>query len=188
MSTHKQAELKTLHFPNPGEIPHLFAEAWNNRDAASIAGLFRENAEFVNVVGLWWHNRHDIYKAHDYGLRTIFPDSDLKVGRVKVTELNENAAVVHARMTLDGQSSHGSVNQPDKRQNIFSFVVTKTDQGWICVSAHNTDVVPGKETNIVDEEGNISSADYRQKSGASPHSSPLPAGDRLNTFQGDDCV
>ena len=120
-----------------------------------------ESAEFVNVVGLWWHTRDDIYKAHDYGLRTIFPNSHLRVGRVKVTELNENAAVVHARMTLEGQSAQGNVNQPGKRQNIFSFVVIKTGQGWICVSAHNTDVVPGKETNIVDEQGNISAADYR---------------------------
>ena len=162
MSAEEQSDpFKTRYFTNPGELPNLFAEAWNKRDAASIAGLFRENAEFINVVGLWWHNRHDIFTAHDYGLRKIFPDSHLEVGRVKVTRLGEDAAVIHARMSLEGQSPHGNINQPGKRRNIFSFVVTKTEKGWICVSAHNTDIVPGKETNVIDAEGNLRPADYR---------------------------
>ena len=37
---------------SPEHIVHGFAEAWNRRDAAALAALFAEDADFVNVVGL----------------------------------------------------------------------------------------------------------------------------------------
>jgi len=64
---------------SPEEVPKRFAEGWNERDADKIATIFDEDAEFVNVVGIWWHNREQIRKAHDYGLRVIFNESTLKI-------------------------------------------------------------------------------------------------------------
>ncbi|MEL7001578.1 MAG: SgcJ/EcaC family oxidoreductase [Bacteroidota bacterium] len=146
----------------PEDIPRLFAEAWNKRDADNIASLFIEDAEFVNVVGLWWHNREDIRKAHDYGLKTIFSESVIEVRRIKVRMLNDSIAIVHARMRLSGQTAHDGVTAPGVRMNIFSFVVQKAMDGWVCISAHNTDIVPGAETNIVDAGGKIKPTDYRR--------------------------
>lgn len=146
----------------PEEIPALFAEAWMQRDAEKLASLFAEDAEFVNVVGLWWHTRKDIKKAHAYGFKHIFGDSDIRLMETKVKELSEDIAVVHARMRLKNQTRKGEVETPSLRQNIFSFVVQKQDDHWLCVSAHNTDIVPGAETNIIDEEGNFKSVNYRK--------------------------
>jgi uncharacterized protein (TIGR02246 family) len=144
---------------SPEEIPARFAEAWNERDADKIAALFDEDADFVNVVGIWWNNREDIRRAHDYGLRVIFNNSDLKVTKTRVKYLSDSVATVHARMRLKGQTpKHGS--NPEMRFNIFTFVVHKTERGWSCSAAQNTDIVPGKETNLV-EEGQIKAVDYR---------------------------
>lgn len=76
--------------------------------------------------------------------------------------LTEDIALVHAKMRLTGQSENADVKQPGRRQNIFSFVMNREKGGWICVSAHNTDVVPGSETNIINEEGNFRSVSYRK--------------------------
>ena len=150
----------------PEDIPRLFAEAWNRNDARALADLFAEDAEFVNVVGIWWHNRDAIFKAHDYGLKVIFSESTVKVTKTVVRYVGEckTAAVVHARMKLSGQTSHAGVENPHFRQNVFSFVAEKLtgDSGWICVSAHNTDIVPSQETNIIDEQGRFRSVDYRK--------------------------
>ncbi len=146
---------------DPARIPYLFAEAWNEHDAASIAALFVDDADFVNVVGIWWEDRSAIERAHAYGLDTIFGDSHLRVGRVKVRRLGEDVSVIHARMYLTGQTPIGDVQAPARRSNIFSFVAHRTKDGWRCVSAHNTDVSPGAETNVVDEEGRLHPADYR---------------------------
>tara|TARA_R100000908_G_scaffold50441_1_gene25751 strand:- start:118625 stop:119095 length:471 start_codon:yes stop_codon:yes gene_type:complete len=146
----------------PEDIPQLFKEAWMKRDAEMLASLFTEDAEFVNVVGLWWHNREDIREAHAYGFDKIFGDSDLAIREVKVKNLSGEIAVVHARMRLKGQTKKGDVEVPSIRQNIFSFVVQKFGEDWKCVSAHNTDIVPGAETNMIDKEGNFKSVNYRK--------------------------
>ncbi len=150
------------YLPTPEDLPERWVEAWNNRDAIALANLFADDAEFVNVVGLWWHNRFDIWKAHDYGLKMIFNKSHLEVRKVTKKEVSSNVVVLHTRMKLTGQTSFGGIKKPADRMNIFSFVMNKENEGWVCVSAHNTDIIPGKETNIVDEKGKMSSVDYRK--------------------------
>lgn len=145
----------------PSAIPQAFADAWNARDPGALAALFDEDATFVNVVGLWWHDRASIREAHAYGLRVLFSDSSLRVGRRVVKDLAPGVALVQARMRLDGQSAVGGVRQPGVRHTVFSFVARETAAGWRCASAHNTDVVAGAETHVRDAEGRLLDADYR---------------------------
>jgi len=144
----------------PEEIPALFVEAWMNRDADFLASLFAEDAEFVNVVGLWWHNQEDIRKAHSYGFDKIFGDSNLRLMETSVKNLTDDIAVVHARMRLKNQTPSKNDEPTSIRQNMFSFVVKKLTDKWICESAHNTDIVPGADTNLVDENGMLKSVKY----------------------------
>lgn len=150
-----------LPIESPDQIPLQFVEAWNLRDASSIAELFAEDAEFVNVTGLWWHSREAIEKAHAYGLKVIFKDSTLSIRKLQVKSIHPEIAVVHARMQLVGQAATPGTSTPGVRQTLFSFVVQQTGAGWLCVSAHNTDIVPGMETHLVDEVGNMRAVDYR---------------------------
>ncbi|HET7564819.1 MAG TPA: SgcJ/EcaC family oxidoreductase [Gemmatimonadaceae bacterium] len=146
----------------PERIVTAFVQAWNQRDPDALASLFDADAEFVNVIGLWWHDREAIRKAHAYGLERIFNRSVLRAGAVRVKSLSEDVAVVHTRMHLEGQTSVEGIAQPQPRRTIFSFVVHRTADGWRCASAQNTDVVPGAETNVVDDEGRLRSVDYRR--------------------------
>lgn len=142
-------------------IAVLFAEAWALRDADKLASLFDEDAEFVNVTGLWWHDREAIRKAHAYGFERIFGASTLRVMTVKVKVLSEDVAVVHARIRLEGQSQAGQAVQPGVRNTLFSFVVHRRAGGWSCASAHNTDIVPHMETNLVAPDGTFKAVSYR---------------------------
>lgn len=147
----------------PGDIVQAWVEAWMDRDAETLASLFEDEAEFVNVTGLWWHDRDAIRKAHAYGLKHIFQDSTLALMQTSVKRLSDDVAVVHAKMRLTGQTPVAGIASPGERQTIFSFVVRRGEEGWRCVSAHNTDVVPGMETNVVDESGRLRSVDYRKE-------------------------
>lgn len=144
----------------PQDFPAAFAKAWQARDAGGIAALFDEDAEFVNVTGLWWHDRESIRRAHAYGLAHIFDQSTLRVGVVRVKYLSDKIAVVHARMTLSGQSATADIARPGTRTTVFSFVVRHTARGWSCASAQNTDVAPGMETNVIDADGRMRAVDY----------------------------
>ena len=131
--------------PAPEEMPRAFAAAWMARDAGALAALFAEDADFVNVVGIWWEDRAAIQTAHHYGLTTFFRDSRLNVGRVKLRPLAPGAAVVHARMILTGQRAVDDT-EAGPRHTILTFVMAERPEGWLCVAAQNTDIVPGRET------------------------------------------
>jgi|SRR5690625_717557 len=149
--------------PDPQSVATAFVEAWNRRDADQLASLFDQDAEFVNVVGLWWHNRASIRKAHAYGFEHIFSRSDLELLETRVRHLGDDVAVVHARMQLTGQSAVADSRRPGVRNNIFTFVVHRSSGGWRCAAAHNTDIVPGAETNLIDDSGRFKTANYRNK-------------------------
>ena len=143
----------------PEDIPRLFAEAWNARDANALASLFVEDADFVNVVGLWWHNRDDIERAHDYGLSTFFRKSEISARRVKVRRVNDEIAIVHTRWKLTGQIGKNAEALGD-RFAIMVFVARRTAEGWTVMAAHNTDIVPGAETHAA-KDGQIDAVNYQ---------------------------
>jgi len=115
----------------PEDVVVKFAAAWNHRDPDALAALFDDDAEFVNVTGLWWHTRDEIRSAHAYGLTRIFKDSRLRATDVRVKRLSEEIAVVHARMTLTGQTSVGEITAPRPRSNVMSWVVHQKPAGWV---------------------------------------------------------
>jgi uncharacterized protein (TIGR02246 family) len=142
----------------PEAFPAAFRDAWMARDGAAIGRLFAEDADFVNVVGIWWEDREAIARAHGYALGSFFAATRLTLGRVKVRHLGD-VAVVQARMRLTGQAApDGSAAGP--RTTILTFVLERRADGWIGVAAQNTDVVPGAETQLAGE-GGLSPADYR---------------------------
>lgn len=145
---------------SPADIPRLFVVAWNNRSAAAIASLFELDADFINVVGIHWTDQAAIEKAHDYGLKVIFKDSALHLGKVKVKQLADDIAVVHARMRLQGQRAVDG-RAAGTRQNLFIFVVRRHGDAWLCVSAQNTDIVLGAETHIRDANQHLVPISYR---------------------------
>jgi len=144
----------------PDEIPDLFAEAWNRRDAPALAALFASDADFVNVVGLWWRKRADIERAHAYGLNTFFRDSVLSPGRVAVRYLGDTVAVIHVRWRLTGQRDKDGTTLADRR-TVMVFVAARRQAGWIVVAAQNTDVVPGAETYRATDD-TFEAVDYRK--------------------------
>ena len=150
-------------FDRPERIAEIWAEAWLRRDPEKLASLFDEDAEFVNVTGRWWHDRTSIQEAHAYGFSQIFQESKLTLLHTRVKKLSDDVAVVHVRMKISGQTALAGTATPGVRHTIFSFVVHRSGKEWRCASAHNTDILPGMETNIVDEGGRLQSVNYRQE-------------------------
>ena len=144
---------------HPEDMPAAFRAAWMARDASMLANLFAEDADFVNVVGLWWGKREQIEEAHAYGFRRIFADSTLRVGRTQLRRMGD-VAVIHARFTLDGQRAPNG--QPlGVRRTVMTFVMSRREGGWLCVAAQNTDIHEGAETMTAEPDG-LTPHDYRE--------------------------
>jgi uncharacterized protein (TIGR02246 family) len=126
---------------SPDLIPARFAGAWNAHDIAALGRLFAEDADFVNVVGIWWRDRRAIEEAHAFAHRTFFRSTRLEIDEVAVKRLRPDLATVHGTWTLSGQAEpDGSIGQP--RRGILLFVASREDAGWLVRAAQNTDIVP----------------------------------------------
>jgi len=129
------------------------------RDASALAALFAADADFVNVVGIWWQDRAAIERAHGYALASFFARSVLTPGKIKVRSLGRDVAVVHCRFVLTGQTAPDGT-AAGRRSTILSFVLQRQSRAWLCVSAQNTDIVPGAETHLARGDS-LSPQDYR---------------------------
>ncbi|MBE9636570.1 YybH family protein [Salipiger mangrovisoli] len=143
----------------PEDFPAAFADAWARRDGAAIAALFAEDAEFVNVTGLWWTGRDAIARPHDYALKSFFAETTLRPGRVSVRQLGPQHAVVRCRFHMDGQRAPDGA-EAGPRQTILIFVLERGASGWQAVAAQNTEVMPGQETFLARD--GLSPTSYRR--------------------------
>src|SRR5690625_7786411 len=82
------------------------------------------------------------------------------MGTPRVRLVGTDAALVQSKWDLTGQVSPTGEPAAD-RQGIFTFVLEKRDDGWITVAAHNTDIVPGKQT-ILNSESGSTTLHYEQ--------------------------
>jgi uncharacterized protein (TIGR02246 family) len=139
----------------PEDFPRVFARVWNDRDAAALALLFDEDAEFVDVGGLCWHDRESIRKAHADQLARVFNKSTLTTSETKIKLLSPDVAVVHTRLTVSGDESAGTATPPGTRTTVASFVVHRAGERWRCACAHHTDVVPTAEPTVINRATDV---------------------------------
>ena len=127
---------------HPEDIPATFIEAWNRHDMAALAGLFAEDAHFVNVVGMWWTSRVEIEAAHAATHATMFKDSRLTGTLAALTPLTAEVVALHVTWKLEGQIEPDG-SRGGTRRGILLFVATGEPEGWRIRVAQNTDIVPG---------------------------------------------
>ncbi|TRC72165.1 SgcJ/EcaC family oxidoreductase [Mesorhizobium sp. WSM4307] len=126
----------------PEDIATAFADAWNRHDMDDFAALFSEEANFVNVVGMWWKNRAEIEGAHRATHETMFRDSRLEGFVSSVVGLAPGLASVHYAWTLTGAFAPDG-SPAGTRKGILLLVVKEEQSGWRIKVAQNTDIVPG---------------------------------------------
>jgi uncharacterized protein (TIGR02246 family) len=158
--------------PTPEELVERFAAAWSAGDAPAIGALFADDADFVNVVGLWWRRRADIEQAHAYGFERIFAGSTMRLLETRVRRMSADVAVVHGRWELAGQ--RGPEGSPGgRRRGVLVLVARRTPAGWEAVTAQNTDRLPGSETVLV-RDGRAAAVSYRRPETGAGEPPPAP--------------
>lgn len=133
----------------PLDVVTRFAKAWNDGDATAIGELFVEDADFVNVVGLWWTSRRSIRRALARGFEEWFAGSTFTVDKLSQRLLGSDGAVVLARWRIEGQRDPEGEPAPARRGVATVVLQQLADGTWLCVSWHNTDISPAADTNLV---------------------------------------
>lgn len=133
----------------PLDITSKFTKAWNAGDAKAISELFAEDADFVNVVGLWWTSRRSIRRALKRGFGEWFAGSTFTVEKLSQRLLGSDGAVIIARWRIEGQRDpEGEL--AEARRGLATVAMQQLDDGtWLCVSCHFTDIAPAADTNLM---------------------------------------
>ena len=125
------------------QVVRAFAHCWNRHDMNAFSLLFAPDAEFVNVVGLWWKGRNEIKKAHERTHATVFRNSRLAIADVSVRFPVESIAIARSHWTLEGHVSPEGARLPVRR-GILVSVLSRGPEGWSIIDAQNTDIIEGQ--------------------------------------------
>lgn len=133
----------------PLDIASRFSKAWDAGDAKAISELFAEDADFVNVVGLWWTSRRSIRRALKRGFAEWFAGSTFAVEKLSQRLLGSDAAVIIARWRIEGQRDpEGEVSEA--RRGLATVAMQQLEDGTcLCVNCHFIDIAPAADTNLM---------------------------------------
>jgi len=123
-------------------IVSAFAQAWNRHDMAAFADLFAADAEFVNVVGLWWKGKEAIRAAHEFTHAAMFKDSRLSIVSTEVRFPVEEIAIARSRWSMEGHLGPDGAALP-QRNGILLNVLRRSEGTWAIIDSQNTDIVEG---------------------------------------------
>ena len=163
--------IKMTHLPIPERTPAVnplnspialileYLRAWDDKDAEAIGRLFVEDADFVNVVGLWWTGRRSITRAQRFGFQHAFESAKITPLKISQRFLGDDAAVVITQWQIEGQVD--PEGEPvDPRRGVISVTVVKLNDGtWLGVSCQNTDIALAADTNV-SRDGKLTPTSY----------------------------
>jgi uncharacterized protein (TIGR02246 family) len=118
-----------------------FVDAWNRHDTRTLACLFVEDADFVDVFGNWFKDRTTIEHALAQRHATVFTKSRFAEKEVVVRFHRPDLAIVHAVIELSGAVDRQGQALPPGL-GVITFVLEKTNSGWQIIALQNTAVAP----------------------------------------------
>ena len=124
------------------QIVEAFADCWNRHDMDAFSELFAPEAEFVNVVGLWWKGRDEIRAAHQFSHETLFKSSRLTLDEVSTRFPAPQIAIARCRWRLVGHVTPEGAPLPE-RTGVLLNVLHQRNGSWLIIDSQNTDIVEG---------------------------------------------
>lgn len=118
-----------------------FANGWNTHDASVFAQVFKEDADFTNVMGVSRSGKAAIEALHEPLFKTIWAASTLTITETKIRLIKPDVAAVDARWILDGLKDMQGADRPP-RNGLLNFVMTNMNGRWMITVMHNMDL-PG---------------------------------------------
>ena len=123
-------------------VVKAFAETWNKHDMNAFAELFSADAEFVNVVGLWWKGRPEIKGAHEFTHQTMFKNSQLSINEISTRLPVPGIAIARCRWTLEGHVTPEGAPLPP-RNGVLVNTLRHEGGKWFIIDSQNTDIIEG---------------------------------------------
>jgi uncharacterized protein (TIGR02246 family)/steroid delta-isomerase-like uncharacterized protein len=116
-----------------------FEAGWNSHDMDAMFAAFAPDAEWVNIVGMWWRGLADVKRAHRAYHETLFANTPLHVDDIRVRLVTGDTAIAIVRwrkgpfLPPDGELRRAS-------RDIMSLVLVERSGRWLIAGGHNTTI------------------------------------------------
>jgi uncharacterized protein (TIGR02246 family) len=142
ITIHLRSTIVTNAVEDVTAVVNAFAECWNRHDIAGFSVLFAPDAEFVNVVGIWWQGREAIRQAHAFTHSNMFKESQLTIRETQVRFPVAEIAIARSSWTLSGHLSPEGEPLPP-RNGLLVNVLSRQAGTWSIIDSQNTDHIEG---------------------------------------------
>jgi len=120
-----------------------FDQAFNRHDADAVAALFTDDAEFINVAGMWWRGKAEIRRGTAFVLANIFQNTTIQTDSVSVRFPTRDTAIA-----VIAQHTVGSFVLPDgtriaSTNNRLTYFLVNAAGRWLITGGQNTEIRPG---------------------------------------------
>lgn len=113
--------------------------AWNEHDMVAFTKSYRNDAEGINIVGMYWRGKPELLKHLSNYHETIFKDLEETVEEVKVHSIGNGYAIAVSIWNVGAFIAPNGMEIPASRHR-STLVFAKESDGWKVVHFHNTTI------------------------------------------------
>jgi uncharacterized protein (TIGR02246 family) len=99
-----------------------FVAIWNTHDMASLADIYADDADFVNVIGIRWKGASQIAQMHEQLHESRMRQTTLASDSLTIRVLAPSVAVVHDTWVLQGDPGAPGWKAGEQRRGILVHV------------------------------------------------------------------
>jgi uncharacterized protein (TIGR02246 family) len=120
-----------------------FRAGWNAHDAARLASVFAEDADFTSFRGERARGRVGVRAFHAEVFESIFKESELVVDGLTVRLVRDGVASVDVWWSMSGARTEGGQLRPPRR-GLMALVATRpAGRAWQILVFHNVELPQG---------------------------------------------
>ncbi|MGA2850083.1 MAG: SgcJ/EcaC family oxidoreductase [Terracidiphilus sp.] len=117
-------------------------ESWNHHDMKAYVADMTPDVEWINVVGMRWQGRDEVYRAHETYHQTIFKNRNLQPWKlVSIRAITPDVAIATTSGDADGYTTPDGRARPPST-SMLTYVLVHRDGRWMITEGHNTTVDP----------------------------------------------
>ncbi|QIL77387.1 SgcJ/EcaC family oxidoreductase [Hymenobacter sp. HDW8] len=122
------------------QVNQGIAEAWNKHDTDLYFSYFAPDAQWVNVVGMWWRNAAEHKYALDIFMKVMFNKTKHNILHTEVRMLRPDLALVRHNWELEGWVMPDGRDMSDVSTGVMTLMLEKRKGKWLVIDGHNTSI------------------------------------------------
>jgi uncharacterized protein (TIGR02246 family) len=114
-----------------------FEKGWNSHNMDIMFQAFTPDADWINIVGMWWQGKPDVKRAHQAYHDTFFKQTPYHIEAMQIRFVTADTAIAVVRWRKGAFRSPDGRDWPEGR-DLMSLLLVKQKGRWLITHGHNT--------------------------------------------------